>query len=39
MNKKEIIKTVLTVLRYAITLLLGYLGGSSDITTYLGSLL
>ena len=31
MNKKQLLKGLLTVLRYGITLLLGYLGGSSDI--------
>ena len=31
MNKKAIVKGVLTVLKYAITLVLGYLGGSGDL--------
>ena len=31
MTKREILKGVLTVVKYAITLLLGYLGGSTDV--------
>lgn len=31
MSKKEIIKVVLTGLKYIITLALGYLGGQSDV--------
>ncbi len=31
MTKKEIWKTVLTVVKYAITLVIGYLGGDSNL--------
>lgn len=31
MSKKEIVKGILTVIKYAITLALGYLGGSTGI--------
>ena len=31
MNKKVIIKGILTVLKYVVTLALGYLGGSNDV--------
>lgn len=31
MDKKSIIKVVLTVIKYGITLVLGYLGGASDV--------
>lgn len=31
MSKKEVVKVVLTVVKYAVTLLLGYLGGSNGI--------
>lgn len=31
MNKKQLLKGILTVLKYAITLLLGYLGGTEDV--------
>lgn len=31
MNKKFIIKGILTVLKYVVTLALGYLGGSNDV--------
>lgn len=30
MSKKDVVKVILTVVKYGITLLLGYLGGSSD---------
>ena len=30
MSKKEVVKVILIVVKYGITLLLGYLGGSSD---------
>ena len=30
MSKKKFFKVILTVVKYGITLLLGYLGGSSD---------
>lgn len=33
--KKETIKIILTVVKYAVTLVLGYLGGSSDVVTTL----
>ena len=37
MSKKEVLKVVLTVVKYGITLFLGYLGGSSDsVNTLLG---
>lgn len=32
MSKKVFLRGVLTVLKYAITLVLGYLGGSTDLT-------
>lgn len=31
MNKIKIIKAVLSVIKYAVTLALGYLGGSNDV--------
>lgn len=31
MNSKEVVKLVLTIVKYGITLVLGYLGGSEDI--------
>ena len=31
MNKAKIVKLVLTIVKYGITLVLGYLGGSEDI--------
>ena len=31
MNKAKILKVVLTIVKYGITLILGYLGGSEDI--------
>lgn len=30
MDKKNIVKVILTVIKYGITLVLGYLGGNSD---------
>ena len=37
MSKKEVFKVILTIAKYGITLLLGYLGGSSDsVNTLLG---
>lgn len=31
MNKKQIIKGILTVVKYAVTLILGYLGGNGSL--------
>ena len=33
MSKKEVLKVVLTGLKYIITLALGYLGGQSDVVS------
>lgn len=33
MSKKEVLKVVLTGLKYIITLVLGYLGGQSDVVS------
>lgn len=35
MSKKAIIKGILTVVKYVVTLALGYLGGSNDVITSL----
>ena len=35
MSKKVILKGILTVVKYTVTLLLGYLGGSSDVVSNL----
>lgn len=37
MNSKEIVKLVLTIVKYGITLVLGYLGGSEDIISQIVS--
>ena len=35
MNKAKIVKLVLTIVKYGITLVLGYLGGSEDVVSNL----
>ena len=35
MEKKEVLKVILTVLKYAVTLALGYLGGSNGVISTL----
>lgn len=37
--KKETIKTILTIVKYAVTLLLGYLGGSTDVVNTTANLM
>ena len=38
MNKAKIVKLVLTIVKYGITLILGYLGGSEDIINQVSNL-
>ena len=38
MNKAKVIKLVLTIVKYGITLILGYLGGSEDIINQVSNL-
>ena len=38
MNKTKVIKLVLTIVKYGITLILGYLGGSEDIINQVSNL-
>ena len=38
MNKAKVVKLVLTVVKYGITLILGYLGGSEDIINQVSNL-
>ena len=38
MNKAKVVKLVLTIVKYGITLILGYLGGSEDIINQVSNL-
>lgn len=38
MNKARVLKVVLTIIKYGITLILGYLGGSEDVVNQLSNL-
>lgn len=38
MNKAKVLKVVLTIIKYGITLILGYLGGSEDVVNQLSNL-
>ena len=38
MNKAKVLKVVLTIIKYGITLILGYLGGSEDFVNQLSNL-
>ena len=38
MNKTKVIKLVLTIVKYGITLILGYLGGSGDFSSVVSNL-
>lgn len=38
MSKKTVIKVVLTIVKYGITLVLGYLGGSGDFSNVVSNI-
>ena len=38
MSKKAVVKVILTIVKYGITLVLGYLGGSGDISNVVSNL-
>ena len=38
MNKSKVLKLVLTIVKYGITLVLGYLGGNEDIINQVSNL-